>query len=96
MDENNRNPFASASTRAGGSTSASSNSSFSSSVADTDDDQTIARMLAEDESLRREGKLGKRLSHLDSIPVWINFFYLIFIYRLALIVCYSLLLVSLY
>ncbi|BAB01944.1 unnamed protein product [Arabidopsis thaliana] len=70
MDENHRNPFANASTsaRASGSTSASSNSSFSSSVADTDDDQTIARILAEDESLRREGKLGKRLSHLDSIP----------------------------
>lgn len=69
MNENNRNPFASASARAGGSTSASSNSSFSSSVADTEDDQTIARILAEDESLKREGKLGKRLSHLDSIPV---------------------------
>ncbi|KAF8086022.1 hypothetical protein N665_0639s0031 [Sinapis alba] len=63
--EHNRNPFASAS----GSTSASSDSSFSSSVADTDDDQTIARILAEDESLRRDGRvLGKRLSHLDSIP----------------------------
>ncbi|XP_022550839.2 OVARIAN TUMOR DOMAIN-containing deubiquitinating enzyme 11 isoform X1 [Brassica napus] len=70
--EHNTNPFArasgSGSGRAGGSTSASSSSSFSSSVADTDDDQTIARMLAEDESLRREGMLGKRLSHLDSIP----------------------------
>ena len=69
MDERNRNPFASASGGAGGSTSASSNSSFSSGVADTEDDQTIARILAEDESLRREGMLGKRLSHLDSIPV---------------------------
>ncbi|CAN7046944.1 unnamed protein product [Brassica oleracea var. botrytis] len=68
MDERNRNPFASASGGAGGSTSASSNSSFSSGVADTEDDQTIARILAEDESLRREGMLGKRLSHLDSIP----------------------------
>ncbi|XP_056858151.1 OVARIAN TUMOR DOMAIN-containing deubiquitinating enzyme 11 isoform X2 [Raphanus sativus] len=72
--EHNRNPFASASASGsgragGGSTSASSNSSFSSSVADTEDDQTIARILAEDESLRRrEGMLGKRLSHLDSIP----------------------------
>ncbi|KAJ4887110.1 Cysteine proteinases superfamily protein [Raphanus sativus] len=69
--EHNRNPFASASAsgRAGGSTSASSNSSFSSSVADTEDDQTIARILAEEESLRtRDGRLGKRLSHLDSIP----------------------------
>lgn len=72
--EHNRNPFASASAsgRAGGSTSASSNSSFSSSVADTEDDQTIARILAEEESLRtRDGRLGKRLSHLDSIPVMI-------------------------
>ncbi|KAG5397949.1 hypothetical protein IGI04_019763, partial [Brassica rapa subsp. trilocularis] len=59
---------ATASGGAGGSTSASSNSSFSGSVADTEDDQTIARILAEDESLRREGMLGKRLSHLDSIP----------------------------
>ncbi|XP_033147133.1 OVARIAN TUMOR DOMAIN-containing deubiquitinating enzyme 11 isoform X2 [Brassica rapa] len=68
MDERNRNTFATASGGAGGSTSASSNSSFSSSVADTEDDQTIARILAEDESLRRDGMLGKRLSHLDSIP----------------------------
>nr|VDC94165.1 unnamed protein product [Brassica oleracea] len=72
MGEHNRNPFAIASASGnagGGSTSASSDSSFSSSVADTDDDQTIARMLAEDESLRREqGKLGRRLSHLGSIP----------------------------
>uniref|UniRef100_M4E4Y6 OTU domain-containing protein n=1 Tax=Brassica campestris TaxID=3711 RepID=M4E4Y6_BRACM len=64
--EHNTNPFARAS--GSGSASASSSSSFSSGVADTDDDQTIARMLAEDESLRREGMLGKRLSHLDSIP----------------------------
>ncbi|WZZ51677.1 hypothetical protein YC2023_051784 [Brassica napus] len=69
MDEHNRNPFASASGRAGGNTSASSNSSFSSSVADTDDDQTIARMLAEDESLRRDGRLGKRLSLEQAISV---------------------------
>nr|VDC71810.1 unnamed protein product [Brassica rapa] len=68
MDERNRNTFATASGGAGGSTSASSNSSFSSSVADTEDDQTIARILTEDDSLRREGMLGKRLSHLDSIP----------------------------
>ncbi|CAF1705381.1 BnaC03g42720D [Brassica napus] len=72
MGEHNRNPFAIASASGnagGGSTSASSDSSFSSSVADTDDDQTIARILAEDESLRREqGKLGRRLSHLGSIP----------------------------
>nr|XP_018486569.1 PREDICTED: OTU domain-containing protein 5-A isoform X2 [Raphanus sativus] len=72
-EEHNTNPFASVSGsgsgRAGGSTSGSSNSSFSSSVADTEDDQTIARILAEDESLRRrEGMLGRRLSHLDSIP----------------------------
>ncbi|KAF2614240.1 hypothetical protein F2Q70_00010295 [Brassica cretica] len=73
MGEHTRSPFAIASASAsvsagGGSTSASSDSSFSSSVADTDDDQTIARMLAEDESLRSEGKLGRRLSHLGSIP----------------------------
>ncbi|CAN6820418.1 unnamed protein product [Brassica oleracea] len=71
MGEHTRSPFAIASASGnagGGSTSASSDSSFSSSVADTDDDQTIARMLAEDESLRSEGKLGRRLSHLGSIP----------------------------
>ncbi|CAH8380742.1 unnamed protein product [Eruca vesicaria subsp. sativa] len=70
MGDHIRNPFASASGSggAGGSSSASSNSSFSSSVADTEDDHTIARILAEDESLRREGMLGRRLSHLDSIP----------------------------
>ncbi|GFP98083.1 hypothetical protein PHJA_001952400 [Phtheirospermum japonicum] len=35
---------------------------------DTDDDHTIAAILAEDEKSRYDGKLGKRLSHLDSIP----------------------------
>ncbi|PNX86834.1 hypothetical protein L195_g042916 [Trifolium pratense] len=37
---------------------------------DTEDDQTIATMLAEDETLHAGSRqLGKRLSHLDSIPV---------------------------
>ncbi|XP_052206373.1 OVARIAN TUMOR DOMAIN-containing deubiquitinating enzyme 11 [Diospyros lotus] len=48
--------------------SASSSSSLNSSTHDTEDDQTIARILAENESSRSDGKLGKRLSHLDSIP----------------------------
>lgn len=50
--------------------SASSSSSLNSSSHDTEDDQTIATLLAEEEKLKSDGKLGKRLSHLDSIPVW--------------------------
>uniref|UniRef100_A0A5B7AKM5 ubiquitinyl hydrolase 1 n=1 Tax=Davidia involucrata TaxID=16924 RepID=A0A5B7AKM5_DAVIN len=49
-------------------TSASSNSSLNSSSHDTEDDQTIARILADEENIKNDGKLGKRLSHLDSIP----------------------------
>ena len=49
--------------------SASSSSSLNSSFQDTEDDQTIASILAEDENFEAENKLGKRLSHLDSIPV---------------------------
>lgn len=48
------------------SSSSSLNSSFHD---DTEDDQTIAAILAEEESSKSDGKLGKRLSHLDSIPV---------------------------
>ncbi|XP_051152303.1 OVARIAN TUMOR DOMAIN-containing deubiquitinating enzyme 11 [Andrographis paniculata] len=47
---------------------ASSSSTSLNSSQDTEDDHTIAAMLAEDEKLRFDGKLGKRLSHLDSIP----------------------------
>ncbi|XP_020976027.1 OTU domain-containing protein DDB_G0284757 isoform X2 [Arachis ipaensis] len=50
------------------SASGSSSSSLNSSFQDTEDDQTIARILAEDENFRDGNKLGKRLSHLDSIP----------------------------
>ncbi|XP_059664821.1 OVARIAN TUMOR DOMAIN-containing deubiquitinating enzyme 11 isoform X2 [Cornus florida] len=50
------------------SASSSSSSSLNSSSHDTEDDQTIAKILAEDESQKNGGKLGKRLSHLDSIP----------------------------
>ncbi|KAL6976049.1 OVARIAN TUMOR DOMAIN-containing deubiquitinating enzyme 11 [Sarracenia purpurea var. burkii] len=50
-------------------TSTSSSSSLNSSSHDTEDDQVIARILAEEEcSSSNEAKLGKRLSHLDSIP----------------------------
>lgn len=49
--------------------SGSSSSSLNSSSHDTEDDHTIAEILAEEEKLRYDGKLGKRLSHLDSIPV---------------------------
>ncbi|CAN1749028.1 OVARIAN TUMOR DOMAIN-containing deubiquitinating enzyme 11 [Linum perenne] len=48
--------------------SASSTSSFSSSVADTEDDQVIASILAEEEKANAGRQLGRRLSHLDSIP----------------------------
>ncbi|KAG2716046.1 hypothetical protein I3760_03G106300 [Carya illinoinensis] len=48
--------------------SASSSSSLNSSVQDTEDDQTIASILAEEEQSKVDGRLGKRLSHLDSIP----------------------------
>ncbi|XVF31764.1 hypothetical protein REPUB_Repub17cG0020400 [Reevesia pubescens] len=48
--------------------SASSSSSLDSSVQDTEDDQTIASILAEEENLHNNGRLAKRLSHLDSIP----------------------------
>lgn len=54
---------------ASASASASSSSSLNSSSHDTEDDHTIAAILAEEERLRYDGKLGKRLSHLDSIPV---------------------------
>ena len=56
MAENHRN------------TSASSSSSLNSNFQDTEDDQTIASILAEEESLKVDNRLGKRLSHLDSIP----------------------------
>ncbi|XP_057429955.1 OVARIAN TUMOR DOMAIN-containing deubiquitinating enzyme 11 [Lotus japonicus] len=48
--------------------SGSSSSSLNSSFQDTEDDQTIASILAEEESLKEENRLGKRLSHLNSIP----------------------------
>ncbi|XP_039029871.1 OVARIAN TUMOR DOMAIN-containing deubiquitinating enzyme 11-like isoform X2 [Hibiscus syriacus] len=51
-----------------GNASASSSSSLNSSFQDTEDDQAIATMLAEEEKLHNNSKLGKRLSHLDSIP----------------------------
>ncbi|KAG6419608.1 hypothetical protein SASPL_121830 [Salvia splendens] len=52
------------------SASASSSSSLNSSTNDTEDDHTIAEILAEEEKLSYDNrKLGKRLSHLDSIPV---------------------------
>lgn len=49
--------------------SASSSSSLNSSFRGTEDDQIIASILAEDESSKFDRKLGRRLSHLDSIPV---------------------------
>ncbi|CAJ1964629.1 unnamed protein product [Sphenostylis stenocarpa] len=48
--------------------SGSSSSSLNSIFLETEDDQTIASILAEDENLKADNRLGKRLSHLDSIP----------------------------
>ncbi|XP_043690352.1 OVARIAN TUMOR DOMAIN-containing deubiquitinating enzyme 11 isoform X2 [Telopea speciosissima] len=45
----------------------SSSSSVSSSLPDTEDDRIIASILSEENS-KEDGRLGKRLSHLDSIP----------------------------
>lgn len=54
--------------------SVSSSSSLSSSFPDAEDDHTIASILASEENAKAEGLLGKRLSHLDSIPVCICLF----------------------
>ncbi|KAK0584140.1 hypothetical protein LWI29_008245 [Acer saccharum] len=51
-----------------GNASVSSSSSVSSSLPDTEDDHTIATLLAQEENSVPDGRLGKRLSHLDSIP----------------------------
>ncbi|XP_022976847.1 OTU domain-containing protein DDB_G0284757 [Cucurbita maxima] len=48
--------------------SVSSSSSLNSSFQETEDDRTFARTSAEEEKLKFDNKLGKRLSHLDSIP----------------------------
>ncbi|CAK9168333.1 unnamed protein product [Ilex paraguariensis] len=55
--------------------SASSSSSLNSSLQDTEDDHTIATILAQEENLKYDGKLGKRLSHLDSIPYCGNLYF---------------------
>ncbi|XP_077253365.1 OVARIAN TUMOR DOMAIN-containing deubiquitinating enzyme 11-like [Tasmannia lanceolata] len=46
---------------------ASSSSSLNSSLHDTEDDRTIASILSE-ENFKGDRRLGKHLSHLDSIP----------------------------
>ncbi|KAK4834264.1 hypothetical protein QYF36_019867 [Acer negundo] len=51
-----------------GNASVSSSSSLSSSLPDTEDDHTIATLLAQEENSKPNGRLGRRLSHLDSIP----------------------------
>ncbi|XP_031091796.1 OVARIAN TUMOR DOMAIN-containing deubiquitinating enzyme 11 [Ipomoea triloba] len=51
------------------SSSSISSASLNSNSLGTEDDHTIAKILAEEENaLQHMGKLGKRLSHLDSIP----------------------------
>lgn len=47
---------------------ASSSSSLNSSLQDAEDEKTIANILSE-EQVKDDRRLGKRLSHLDSIPV---------------------------
>lgn len=70
--------------------SESSSSSLNSSFHDTEDDQTIARILAEEQTLNTGSsrQLGRRLSHLDSIPVCINhmlwLFLNLFLFRILL------------
>lgn len=73
MNESYSNASASASA------SASSSSSLNSSFQDTEDDQTIASILGEEENSKLNGRLGKRLSHLDSIPVCCSL-YLYFVF----------------
>lgn len=53
------------------SSSSISSGSLNSGPLGTEDDHTIAKILAEEENALQQhmGKLGKRLSHLDSIPV---------------------------
>ncbi|XP_054792443.1 OVARIAN TUMOR DOMAIN-containing deubiquitinating enzyme 11 [Prosopis cineraria] len=48
--------------------SASSSSSLNSSLQDTEEDRTLASILAQKENSQADNRLGKRLSHLDSIP----------------------------
>ncbi|KAK9196426.1 hypothetical protein WN943_004554 [Citrus x changshan-huyou] len=55
-------------TESSGNASVSSSSSLSSNFPDAEDDHTIASILASEENAKAEGQLGKRLSHLDSIP----------------------------
>lgn len=62
--------------------SASSSSSLNSSFQDTEDDQTIASILAEEEQSKLDGRLGKRLSHLDSIPVCSSLYLFIVLFLL--------------
>ena len=52
-------------------TSKSSSSSLTSSLPESDDDVTIGTLLAEAKKTS-ERSLGRRLSHLDSIPVGVN------------------------
>ena len=58
--------------------SVSSSSSLNSSFQETEDDRTFARISAEEEKLKFDNKLGKRLSHLDSIPVLTSFYFVNF------------------
>lgn len=70
IDMNEHYGNASVSASASASASASSSSSLNSSFQDTEDDQEISRILAEEGfPSRNDGRLGKRLSHLDSIPL---------------------------
>lgn len=52
----------------GNASASSSTSSWNSSSHDTEDDHAIAKILDEEENSKNGNRLGRRLSHLDSIP----------------------------
>ncbi|KAI5652227.1 hypothetical protein M9H77_29414 [Catharanthus roseus] len=53
----------------GNASASSSTSSWNSSSHDTEDDHAIAKILDEEENSKNGNRLGRRLSHLDSIPI---------------------------
>lgn len=62
----------------GNASASSSTSSWNSSSHDTEDDHAIAKILDEEENSKNGNRLGRRLSHLDSIPVSLYHILLVF------------------
>ncbi|KAI9153825.1 hypothetical protein LWI28_017122 [Acer negundo] len=52
-----------------GNASVSSSSSLSSSIPNIEDDHNIATLIAQEENSKPDSRIGKRLSHLDSVPI---------------------------